>query len=354
MRLTRARFLSAVLCGVLCAVPLALAGGASAATVTYPGGGSGFDSGVEGWSGGDASCSPAELLCTSEAGYDSSAGNPAGSIAAKTTVTVNLIGLFKGTAKWTSPQFTVPVGAITDADLRLDRAFSPGGLVDVEPEATYDVILSDLTSGTSTTILSEELDEEDEAFAAAGAAPAAVLGGHTYRLQIAAETVQSALALSLLSGTANLRFDNVGLTVKSSGGEGGGSGNGGGSGGKRKRSGSASLSDQRLLALLRSEAPAAPAVLAGNGKRLLVKVHCPAKARRSCRITTQGLLAKRKPATAKRTVEVLAGKGKRVALSLKPKARGRIDGRKRLLVRESVHAGRARATVYEKRKLIRQ
>ncbi|HMJ73773.1 MAG TPA: hypothetical protein VK471_10455 [Solirubrobacterales bacterium] len=334
-----------ILAGAVCAALFAFAGSAFAASPTYPGGGSGFDEGTEGWSAGAASCMPAALLCTSEAAYDATTGNPPGSIAAKTTVTVNLVGFFKGTATWNSPRFTVPVEAITGAEVRLDRAFSPGGLVDVEPKATFTVTLEDLSAGTSTTALSGELDGEDKVFAAA-AAPVAVVGSHTYRLSIDSTTAQSTAALSALSGTTNLRFDNVGLTVRSASGGNGSGGTGG------KGSGSNSLSDRQLFALLSSGTSASPALL--KGRRLFVKVGCPAKVGHACRITAQGLLNKHRPATTKRTVKVPKGKSKRIALRVKPRARGKVIKRKRLLFREKVHAGKAQATVYRQRKLIRQ
>jgi hypothetical protein len=343
MRLKRIRFRVTILAGAVCAALLAFAGSAQAAT--YPGGGSGFDEDAEGWSAGGASCTPAELFCTSEATYDATTGNPPGSIAAETTVSLNLVGLFKGTATWNSPQFTVPVAAITDADVHLDQAFDPGGLVNVEPKATYVVTLSDLTTGTSTTALSGELNEEDEAFAGASG-PVAVVGGHTYRLSIKTVTAQSTLALSTLSGTTSLRFDNVGFTVRT-----GSEGKGGG-GGKGSGSGSDSLSDGQLFSLLSRGTAAGPALL--KGKRLFVMLGCPAKAGHACRITAQGLLSKRKPATGKRTVKVLKGKSKRIALRVKPKARKKVNKRKRLLFREKVHAGKAQATVYRRRKLIRR
>jgi hypothetical protein len=348
MCLKRTQLRVTILVGAVCAALLAFAGSAPAAT--YPGGGSGFDEGAEGWSAGGASCTPAELLCTSEATYDATTGNPPGSIAAKTTMTVNLVGLFKGTATWNSPKFTVPVEAITGAEMHLDRAFNPGGLVDLEPKATFTVTLEDLSTGTSTTALSGELDGEDKAFAAAGA-PVAVVGGHTYRLSIDSTTAQSTAALSLLSGTTSLRFDNVDLTVRSASGGKGGSGSGG-AGGKGSGSSSSSLSDRQLFSLLSSGTPASPALL--KGKRLFVKVGCPAKAGHACRITAQGLLNRHKPATTKRTVKVPKGKSKRIALRVKPKARGKVTKRKRLLFREKVHAGKAKATVYRQRKLIRR
>ncbi len=344
MRLTRTRLHLTVLLGALCAFLLAGAGSALAATTTFPAGGSGFDESSEGWSAGASSCTPAELLCSSEAAYDASTGNPPGSITARTTVTLNLVSLFKGTATWNSPQFTVPVESITDAEMHLDRAFDPGGLVDLEPKGSYTVTLSDLTTGKTVTALSGEV--EGESPFTADAAPVAVVGGHKYRLSIEAVTAQGTLALSLLSGTSNLRFDNVGLSVRSTSGGDGKNGDG------KNGSGSNSLTDRRLFSLLSNGGASSPVVLKGN--RLFVKVGCPRKVGHACRITAQGFLRRGKPATAKRTVKVAKGKGKRVILRVKPKARPKVAKRKRLLVREKVRAGGAKATVYRSRKLIRR
>lgn len=322
------------------------AGPAAAATTVYPAGGSGFTADAEGWTPGGASCAPVALLCTPEAAYDGSAGNPPGSISARTTVTLNLASLFKGTEAWNSPRFTVPVGSVTGASVRLERAFDSGALVDVEPEATYVVTLRDLSAGTAATLLSEKVGKGDSAFAARGAS-AAVVGGHAYQLSIAATTAQSALALSLLSGTTDLRFDNVGLRVETAEGEGAGGEGGGGSGGKL-----GGLTDSSLLALLRSGGAGPP--LVAKGKRLFARVSCPAAVGHACRIAAQGLLNRRKPATTRRTVRVAAGKSKQIALRMKPRARGLLAKRKRLLLREAVHAGPAKATVIRSRKLIRR
>lgn len=350
MRLTRTRLHLTVLLGALCAVLLASAGSALAATTTYPGGGSGFDEGTEGWSAGASSCTPAELLCSSEAAYDASTGNPPGSITARTTVTLNVVSLFKGTATWNSPSFTVPVESITDAEMHLDRAFDPGGLVDVEPKGTYIVTLFDLTTGKSVTALSGEVAGESPF--TTDAAPVAVVGGHKYRLSIEAVTAQSTVALSLLNGTSNLRFDNVGLSVRSASGGDGKGGGGGKNGDGKNGSGSSALSDSRLFSLLSNGGASGPAILKGN--RLFVRVGCPRKVGHACRITAQGFLRRGKPATAKRRVKVAKGKGKRVVLRVKPKARAKVAKRKHLLVREKVRAGGAKATVYKSRKLIRR
>lgn len=91
-----------------------------------------------------------------------------------------------------------------------------------------------------------------------------------------------------------------------------------------------------------------------KGTRLFVKVGCPAKVGHACRITAQGLLSRHRPATTKRMVKVPKGKNKRIVLRVKPRVRGKVSKRKRLLVREKVHAGTAQATVYKQRKLIRR
>lgn len=333
---------------------LVLAGSAAAATATYPNGGSGFETGVEGWSSSGASCTPIELLCSTEGTHDTTTGNPPGSIVVETTATLNLISLFKGTATWTSPEFTIPVGAITAADLRLDRAYSSGGLVDVAPMADYTVTLTDLTTGISTEVLAEQVDG-DSAYASVSAS-VAVVGGHRYRLTIVSEVVQSTVAISLLSGTTSLGFDNVGVVVQTGGDGDGGDGKGGDGGKGAGRKGGdgnrRSLSSRDLLSLLRDGAVAGPATLKGN--RLFVKVNCPAKVGRTCRITAQGLLNRRRPATAKRTVKVAKGKGRQVALRVKPKQLAKVKVRKRLLVREQVRAGSVSATIQKSRKLIRR
>jgi hypothetical protein len=340
---TRTRWAGA-LCGLLTTLLLLTAGQARAASTVYPSGGSGFDSGTEGWSPGGTSCAPLAILCTSEAAYDPDTGNPAGSIAAQTTVTVNLINLFKGTVIWNSPRFTVPVGSVTGANVRLDRAFSPGSLIDVAPTGTYTITLRDLTAGTSSTLLSEQLTKADTAFAPRSGS-ASVVSGHAYQLSIESVVTQGTLALSLLNGTTAVRFDNIGLRVQAAGG--GPNGSHGGDGGN----GGNGLTNARLLSTIQDNL-AAPATL--KGRHLFVKAKCPAKIGYACRVTLQGLLTQRKAATTKRVVKVVQGKAKRIALKLKPKARGKVASRRRLLFKETVKAGPAKATVYRQLKLIKK
>jgi hypothetical protein len=152
--------------------------------------------------------------------------------------------------------------------------------------------------------------------------------------------------------SGNADYDNVVLTASdgsSGGGKGGEGGKGKGKGGSR----SGALTEQRLLELLRQATPGT-AVLNDSGKRLFVRVNCPRRIGHACRTTAQGLLNKRRPATLKQTVRLRRGKSKLVALRVKPAARQKLTARKRLLVRQKVHAGKTVATVYKSRKLVRR
>lgn len=334
MNTPRAR-LSAGLCAIgisllLYAVP------AGAATTVYPGGGSAFTSNPEGWGAGEVSCNLG-LLCTAEAVHESGVGNPPGSIAAKTTVTLNLLNLFVGTEVWESPKFTVAAGQVSGASIRLDRAFEPGSLVNVGPKATYVVTLRDLTAGTSATPLTEELTSQTP-FATRSVA-VNVVGGHAYQVAISSTTAQSTAAL--LSGTAALRFDNVGLVVQTPGP---GAGAGPGAGGRG--------ADGEELGRLLAGSLIGPAIL--KGKRIFVRVSCPTAIGTPCRITLRGMLSKTKAATRARNARIGKGKTKRLVIKVKARARPRLATRKRLLFKETVRAGGAIATVYKTLRLIRR
>lgn len=354
MRVVSVRRGATVGLGAALACLMVFAGSAAGATTTYPAGGSGFATDTEGWSPGTMSCTPAALLCTPEDAYESGVGNPPGSIAAKTTVTLNLLNLFKGTEVWESPQFTIPVGSVTGARLRLDRAFDAGGLVSVTPTATYTVTLRDLTAGTSTTPLTEELGEEDSTFAT-HSAPASIVGGHTYQLSIESVTAQGGLSLAPLGGTSAVRFDNIGLEVQTAGEGSGGGGTGGSAagGGTAGTGGAGSVSSGltrvQLKKLIRSSL-AGSATLHRN--RLTVRAKCPARLERACRIVVQGLLHKHRAATTRRRARVAKARRRRFFLAVRRAARRKVAKRTRILVKETVHAGTAHVTVYRRLKLV--
>lgn len=331
--------------GILLALSAVLASGvlaapAGAATAVYPAGGGQFNSGPEGWEVTSAACNVA-ALCTASGGYDASDGRPAGSLAADTNIGLNLLSLFTSTVTLQSPDFKASMAG--SASVHLDRRFSQGSLVDLAPQLDYRVELIDRTSGKRSTLLSETIASSTDWSGVDG--PATLKAGRTYALAITAVTSSNVVGTGLLSGSTSARFDNVALTVGSERASGGGGGAGGGPGG----SGAALAA--RLAAL-------APATLAGpaklKGNRLFVKARCPKKIGRACRISIQGLLKKRKPATTNRTVKVAKGKTKRVVLRVKPRARGKVATRKRLLFKVKVRAGKAQATAFKRLKLIRR
>ncbi len=210
-----------------CAAALAMAGQAGAATTAYPAGGSGFGTDAEGWVGSDQACSvtlltlplPVLNTCTSTTVHDPGAGNPPGSITARTNVAINLLSLFTGTSTWTSPEFAVPAGNVTGATLALDRALAAGtALLNVGLTSTYTVALQDTTAGTSVDVLTEALGTDDAAFEARGQG-VQVTPGHKYRIAIRTTTT-STIGLGLINGDVDARFDNVALTVQTGGGAG--------------------------------------------------------------------------------------------------------------------------------------
>lgn len=322
----------ATICAVALATTMLVAGSARAATNVYPDKGGTFSGGPQGWLTTEANCNLG-LLCTAAGGYDGSTGNPAGSYAASTTIGLNAAGLFKSTIAVQSPDFTVTEAG--DATLHLDRQFDPGSLVDLAPEVTYTVELIDRTTGKRTEALKETINAASP-FTGKDAA-VSVKAGRDYAIAITAVTGSTVAGTGLLGGTTTVRFDNVALSVQGAAG-GGGSGAGG-------------ISSQQLASLIAGNGSlVGPAILKGN--KLSVKVRCPQKVGRPCRVALQGLLAKRKPATAVRRAKVRNGKTKRLLLKVKPKALAEVKARKKLLFKETVRAGKAHATVFKRLKII--
>jgi hypothetical protein len=326
--------LGLALAGVLALCAMAAPAGAT--TNVYPEGGGAFSAGAEGWEVTEASCNVA-VLCTASGGYDAGDGRPPGSLKAETNIGLNLVSLFKSTVTLQSPDFEVGEAGV--ATIHLERRFSSGSLVDLTPQLDYSVRLIDRTSGKSSVSISETVPGNSAWSGEDGAA--SVKAGHTYAILISAETSSNVAGTGLLSGTTTAGFDNVSLSVDTD--RKAGSAPAGAGGG--------SLTDARLASL-------APGTLVGpakqKGKRLFVKVRCPKKVGRACRISVLGLLKKRKPATTNRKVKVAKGKTKRLVLKVKPRAKGKLATRKRLLFKVRVRAGKANATAFKRLKLIRR
>jgi hypothetical protein len=345
---------------------LALAVGQASAATYYPGGGSSFTGSAEGWKAG-AECKVLKLLplgCTGTAGYDATAGSPAGSLAFKTQIPVNLIGLFESTAQLESPSFTaVASGSGTVA---LARQFEPGSLLSLAPQLSYTTYLVDKTTNTKQKAVTETLSAA--APFAVKSSSVALTAGHSYTVQIEATDASSVAGIGLLGGEAVARFDNVVVTGPGApevpggnGGANGGAGGGGGAGGEGEEGAGGGkgtggngggVSAARLESLIKSSSLVGAARLKGN--RLIVKARCPKKVGTTCTLALQGLLTRKKPATAARRARVKQGKVKSFALVVKPAARKTVHKRKKLLFKETVRAGKAKATVYKQLKLVRK
>jgi hypothetical protein len=343
--------LFAIACLLTAALFASSVGQASAAA--YPAGGSTFTGSAEGWSS-SANCNvPATLVCEASAGYDATAGDPAGSLGLKSQVAVNALALFRVGATEESPGFTVAEGGA--ATLRLERQFEPGGLLPLTPRATYTVTLLDHTAGTRQAAIEETLEAASPF--TPKAASVTLTAGHSYSVLIASE-VSSSVAAVGITGASELRFDNVSVTG-SAGGEGGGAGGSGpglggtagagGAGGAGGGTGSG-VSADRLESLIQSAGLVGPATLKGN--RLSVKAKCPAKIGRACTITLRGMLNRHKPATATRKAKVKKAKLKSLVLKVKPAARAKLKTKKKILFKETVKAGKAKVTVFKTLKLI--
>jgi hypothetical protein len=319
---------------------LALAAPAMAATGTYPAGGGEFNGGPEGWETTEASCD-VPVLCSAAGGYEAGDGNPGGSMQAETDTGLNLVSLFHSTVTLQSPDFEVDAGGA--ASLHVDRRFAPGSLIDLAPRLDYKVQLIDRSSGKHSTSIAESVDGGSGWSGRDGAAM--VVAGHTYAIQITARSTSTVVGTGLLAGSTTARFDNLALAVGTDGPGGSGGGKGGGSG----------ANGDTVAARVTALAPATvngPAQL--KGKRLLVKVRCPVRIGRACRVAVRGLLTKRKPATAQHRVKVAKGKSKRLVLKVKPRAKGKLTARKRLLFKVGLRAGGAQATAFKRLRLLRR
>jgi hypothetical protein len=339
---------------------LALAVG-QASAATYPGGGSTFTGSAEGWTA-KAECPPVplQLLCSAEAKYDGTTGHPAGSFSDKTVITLNLLGIFHSEVTETSPTFTAGSGG--GGTLSLERQFENAELLSLKPSAEYTAYLVDKTTNTKQKAITEVVEGASPFLAKSGGVT--LVAGHSYAVEVDATVKSTALSIGLL-GNSTFRLDNVSVTGPDApstpggnDGAGGGNGGNGGNGGAAeeggpsgKGGGSGGVSSERLESLIRSSSLVGPAVLKGN--RVSVKAKCPAKVDATCTISLRGMLSRKKPATAGRRARVKKGKTKSFALKVKPAARKVVKTKKKLLFKETVKAGKAKATVYKSIKLVR-
>lgn len=333
-----------------CAAALLLfAAPATAATEVYPTGGGTFQSDLQGWQVTEESCN-LPVICTASGAHDASAGNPPGSATAETTVILGLVSLITSTITFESPQFTVAKDGT--ATLSLDRQFVPSQVA--VPSATYTVTLKDITAGADDVVHTEELTAASPTFVAQEVT-VDVDAGSTYAIAIEAET-SATVEFGLLGG-ANLRFDNVALSVETPDppvdpptdpGDDGKDGNDGNTDSSSKSTSKNSSSSNQT-----TTQQGTTTGLVQNGRRVLVRLSCPARAKKSCRITAQGKLAG-KSVTKRRTVKIAKGKSRVVSLRVKPRFREVVAERKRLQILQKVKTGKRTRTFTRSRPLIQR
>jgi hypothetical protein len=331
---------------------LALAVGQASAAV-YPGGGSTFTGGAEGWTV-DAKCPtiPAPL-CVASGAYDGTAGNPSGSLADKTEIAAGLLGLFTAEAVETSPTFTATESGA--GSLSLERQFEDAELASLTPRVEYTANLIDKSNGTKQKAVAETVEGASGFVPKSG--PVALVAGHSYAIEIDATTKSNVVSVGVL-GSATFRLDNVSVSGPAGpggAGGGGGGGNGGGNGaegGNGLGGASGGVSSARLESLLQQSSLIGPATLKGN--KLTVKAKCPAKLGATCTLSLQGMLSRHRAATAGRRAKVKKGKTKKFALVVKPAALKQVKAKNKLLFKETARVGKTSATVYKTLKLVRK
>jgi hypothetical protein len=356
----RSRIRQACLLGCASGAVLITIASGQATAATYPGGGSTFTGSSEGWTG-KASCTllgalELPLVCTATGAYDGTAGNPAGSYAAKTSIPINLVSLFKSEVTAESPSFVANEGGA--GSVSLDRQYVPGTLLSLNPKLEYTATLVDKSNGTKQKAISETLEAASAFLAKSGSV--SLVAGHTYAIQIVATTSSTVASVGLLGGEGVARFDNVAVTGPNAvtppgpnpcaGCEGGGGGNGGGGG--EGGNGANGITSSQLTSIMQSGGLTGPATISGS--KLSVKANCPAKVGTTCKVTVQGLIKKGKPATNSRSAKIKQGKTKKLALKVKPAMKSQVKAKKRMLFKMTVKAGSAKTTVYKSLKLVRK
>jgi hypothetical protein len=362
----RKRIRRACLAGLASGAALLVLAVGPATAATYPGAGSTFTGSAEGWKEANSECKLLNLLelplvCTASSAYDGTAGAPPGSYAVKTSIPLNLIGLFKSEVTAESPSFTAAGSG--SGTLSLSRSFVPGGLLTLAPSFTYTAYLVDKTTNTRQKAITETVTEEVPFANKVGGV--SLVAGHAYDIQIEAETSSTLASIGLLGGEAIGHFDNVVVNGPNAeeppnpnpppNGKPGGNGNNGGNGdegGNGANGGAGGVSSAQLESLIKSSSLIGPAVLKGN--LLTVKAACPKKVGTTCTLTIQGMLTKKKAATTARRARVKVGKTKQFKLTVKPAALPKVKTAKKLLFKETVRAGKAHTTVLKSLKLVRK
>jgi hypothetical protein len=324
--------------GVCLLAMLAMTASASADRSVYPADRDAISlrNGPAGWSGDTSSeglCVPV-LLCPAITNSIRGHGGP-GNAGYLHTRLGSLTGVgATSIATFTGPAFTYRgVGGKTpdDVALQLSRRADVAALLDVTgTDANYSVRLLNLSGGSDIELLGgEDLDGSRQwsEVPTVRVDPAQLQIGNRYRLEVVSRFESG---VQVVTGTfadyAKVRL--IAMQAKSAG-DGSVPGDGAG--------------------------PVGPADLAGgqiagtvkvNGKHLSFRVRCAKRAPRKCRSHLQARLSKRGArVTGSKSVRIRPGARKRVRFAIRPRYRGKVADRKRIVIkRKTKVAGRKRTT----------
>lgn len=319
----------------------------------------GFASSAGGWASSSSfeSCALAVTCPTVTNSFQATGGaGGEGYIRSGFSGVLGVVG--SATATWQSPPFAYSGaggGAPSALSLALSRRSDVGDLLGGGASTTYTAELVDVTEGGAIVpaVAPAPLAGAD----AWTTAPAAVLDpglltlGHSYAIRISSTYTPGTLGL-LVSGNAD--FDDVVLTATRPDdppGPGPDPGNDEGNGDAAGGGSAGALSPEELLTSVRRGAPETAKLY---GKRVFVRISCPRRAGRVCRIVVQGRIRRHVAVTRRKAVRIAPGKLRLVALRVKSRFRPRVATRKRLLIVQQVRVGKVRATFARSRALIRR
>ncbi len=233
------RWLVALAAFVLTASPSAPA---RAAEVDVPAIESTFSGGAGNWTATSA-CAP---LCTVTNTVDASSGasSPGSATVVYTTLGGLLGGLATGTSTWKSPSFTWSSATPGHATLSFARKASVSSLLAVGGTASSRIQLDDLTTDTTTTVVTQGISAADSSFVTREQVidPSLLKQSHAYSL-----LVTTNLSAAALLSNIRVAYDDISLVGSVEQGGAGGTGGTGDTGGR--------------------EAPGAPAEPAARARR---------------------------------------------------------------------------------------
>jgi hypothetical protein len=324
-----------------------------------------FATGSGGWTGSTSfeSC-PLPATCPTVENTFEAAGGAGGEgyLHSSFKATLTIVGT--ATAAWQSPPFLytdAEAEAPTSLSLGLSRRADVEDLLSVSgSSATYSVDLVDVTEGGAVLPAAGPLDLEgagDWTAVPTFLDPAALVLGHTYAIRISSRYVPGTVSLLVEGGAdfddvvlAATRPDDPPATPPPGGGNGDDNADGDGGGSAATKG---SLTTGELLSSVRLSSQET-AEVRGNGSRVFVRVSCPRRVQRACRITAQGMIGKRSRVTRRRAVRVASGRARLVGLPVKPRFRDSVAARKRLLIVQKVRVGKVSTTFVRSRVLIRR